>query len=169
MTSIIQKADQALDRFCQITLVVAVALMLSLTLLNIVLRWIGHSILWVEPFVRHLVFLAAFLGGSLAASRNSHIGIDIVSKILEARGSEKGLKILCLITAAASMIVVAWLAWASWEFMLSELEFGQEAFLGIHSGILVGIMPLGFAIIALRFLAVVTTLGKPSGKDITGS
>ena len=36
-----------------------------LSVTNIFLRWFDMTIYWVEPLVRHLVFLSAFLGGYL--------------------------------------------------------------------------------------------------------
>ena len=36
--------------------------------------------------------------------------------------------------------------------MKDELEFGKAVFFGIHSGVLVGIIPFGFSLIGFRFL-----------------
>ena len=57
--------------------------MLFFSVLTILLRWFGQSLEFVEPFVRHLVFLSTFLGGVLATGRGTHIGIDIIGKLLE--------------------------------------------------------------------------------------
>ena len=40
---------------------------------------------------------------------------------------------------------------ASIEFSKSEFEYGKVAFLGIHSGYLASIIPVGFGLILLRF------------------
>jgi TRAP-type C4-dicarboxylate transport system permease small subunit len=44
------------------------------------------------------------------------------------------------------------LAKASFDFMKVELEFGNPEFFGLSSGNLVGIIPIGFSLIAIRFL-----------------
>lgn len=151
MLKLFHKIDQGLDRFCRFALTISVASMLGLTLMNIVLRWTGQSLLWVEPLVRHLVFCCAFLGGSIATGKNSHISIDIMSKILEANNSQKALKIQQAVISLVSALVVAGLAYASFSFMEQEFEFGKEEFLGIHSGFLVAVLPLGFSLIGYRF------------------
>ena len=83
------KFDQAIDDGSSFLLVVSVVLMLFLSVLNIFLRWGNTTIHWVEPFVRHLVFLSAFLGGVLATGRKNHIGIDIIGRWLEIKKLDK--------------------------------------------------------------------------------
>lgn len=148
----IKKIDNFIDKISFYCIVVAVMTMLLLTVLNIVLRWFNTSILWVDPLVRHLVFLSAFLGGSLATGRDNHIRIDIVSKVFE-RFNKPGLKILVdRLVLLVTLIATILLAKAGYDFTKMELEFGKEIFLGIHSGTMVGIIPFGMGLIALRYL-----------------
>lgn len=143
--------DQAIERMTIILLVSGVALMLSFSLMTIVLRWFESSFLWLDPLVRHLVFLCTFLGGVMATGRGSHIGIDIVSKTLEVQGRENWLVHIKRMISLVSFVTLVWLIQASYQFMTIELEYGRASFLGIHSGVLVGIIPAGFALIAYRF------------------
>jgi len=126
--------------------------MLSLTILNIVLRWFNTSIVWVDPMVRHLVFLSAFLGGTLATGEDNHIRIDLAAKILETKKLNKTKiwleRAVILITCIATIL----LAQAGLDFAKIELEFGKDVFLGIHSGYLVGIIPFGMGLLTLRFV-----------------
>ena len=57
--------------------------MLIISTLSIFLRWFQVSFLWTDPLVRHLVFITAFLGGSLATGANNHIRIDLAGKLFE--------------------------------------------------------------------------------------
>ncbi len=144
--------DQAIEKGAAALLVLAVALMLGLSVFAIVMRWFETSYLWLEPFVRHLVFLSTFLGGVIATGRGTHIAIDILHKKIEDSGPE-WLKHLSFRTLnLASSLILFWLVKASWEFTIIELEYGREVFWGIHSGILVGIIPFGLSLIAYRFL-----------------
>ena len=79
----ISKFDQYLDNISKWGVITCIALMLSLSIVNIVLRQLGTTFIWIEPFVRHLVFLATFFGGALATGSSEHIKIDIVSRVLE--------------------------------------------------------------------------------------
>lgn len=159
--SVIQFLDKCLDRLSSYALVTGVFLMLTLAVLTIFFRWMDTSFSWMEPAVRHLVFICTFLGGVVATGRGSHISIDILERFLENRHHEKAkiwLKRFILIVAAAVMV---WLVKASWSFTLIELEYGKNAFLGIHSGYLVGIIPVGFTLIGVRFfLVLLLSLGQ---------
>lgn len=146
--------DRALDKACSVALVTGVFLMLFLAVGTIVLRWMETSYPWMEPAVRHLVFISTFLGGVVATGRGTHIGIDILERYLQTKGHvhlqawlERGISLV-------AVAVLVWLSKASWGFMQIEFEYGKDAFLGIHSGFLVGIIPAGFGLIALRFLFV---------------
>jgi TRAP-type C4-dicarboxylate transport system permease small subunit len=148
----IQRFDLVLEKISRYGLIAAFFSMLVLSVLAIVFRWMGESLLWVDPLVRHLVFASAFLGGSLATSKNVHISVDVLTKLLEKSKSKilhwlhKNLvRLFCLLTCLG-------LARAGYQFYLSEKEFGAPAFLGIHSSFLVGIICVGMLLISLRYL-----------------
>lgn len=148
----IKKLDDYLDKISFYGIVLAVSLMLLLTVLNIVLRWFNTSILWVDPLVRHLVFLSAFLGGALATGKDNHIRIDLASKLLENLKKPKLKVWVERIIYIITMGTTIYLAKAGMDFAKIELEFGKVAFLGLHSGVLVAIIPFGMGLISLRYL-----------------
>ena len=152
MIKLIRAFDNFLEQLSRGGLILGFGAILFLSVGSIVLRWLGESLLWIDPLTRHLVFSCAFLGGSLATSAGVHIRIDLASKLLERSSSRTlklGYKILLL---TFSFCVCAVLTLASWDFFLSEKEFGSPDFLGIHSSYLVGIIFVGTGLIALRFL-----------------
>lgn len=147
----IQKIDNFLDVFAKWGVLFCIGLMLSLSLVNIASRWFELSFLWIEPLVRHLVFLAAFFGGAIATGENQHIKIDLMSKILE-RSKYSFLEVLLeKIVLIACVVASVILAKAGWDLVSVEREYGHEVFLGIHSADLISIIPFGMGFIALRF------------------
>ncbi len=126
--------------------------MLFFSVLSIVLRWFEVSLLWIEPLVRHLVFLAAFIGGSLATGSNQHIKIDLMSRILEKVEKPFVKKLLDIFILATTLLACAILVKASYELAVIEFDYGKVEFLGIHSGYLLGIIPVGMSFISLRVL-----------------
>lgn len=148
---IIAKIDSYLDRASSYGLVIAVLAMLFLSVLVIVLRWFNITFHWYDPFVRHLVFLSAFLGGVIATGRGNHIGIDILSRFLEAKNLHHVKDKLNFIIGVIASLSLIWLAHACYKFTLLEFEYGKPTFFGIHSGALVALMPLGFVLISMRF------------------
>jgi len=92
------------------------------------------------------------LGGIIATGRGTHIGIDIIGKQLEVRGMKHHQMIINRIIYLASFGVLAWTIKAAIDFSKIEFEYGKVEFLGIHSGVLVSIIPMGFSGIAFRYL-----------------
>lgn len=148
----IKKFDQFLDNFSKWGILICLILMLSFSVSSIVLRWFGVSFHWIDPAVRHFVFLAAFFGGSLATGANQNIKIDLLPRFLEAQNkhflSFLTNQIVTLITIMAVLI----LAKGTWDFVKVEIEYGKAVFWGIHSSVLVGIIPFGFLLISLRLV-----------------
>lgn len=147
----LQTLDRLIDKTAQYTLVVAVLGMVIFGILNIFLRWVGHPINWFDPFIRHLVFLCTFLGGVLATGRKNHIGIDIIGKILSQKYGSSMNRNIERIISLASLTTLLFLAWAGWNYVQVESQYGKEHFLGIHSQYLAAIIPLGSLLIAYRF------------------
>lgn len=147
----IKKLDDLLDKISFYSIILCVSGMLLLTVLNIILRWFNTTILWIDPLVRHLVFLSAFLGGVLATGTDKHIRIDIIGKILEKYAKGNFSLWLDRVIYFIAMIATLLLAKAGLDFTNMELEFGKVAFLGIHSGVLTSIIPVGMGLIFLRY------------------
>lgn len=143
--------DDLLERVSRYGLVASLFMILGLSVFAIVLRWLGSSLMWIEPLVRHLVFLSAFLGGSLATSKNVHIKVDILTKLLERSHSKIIHWIHKNLVSLFCLLVCVVLTKSGWDFYLVEREFGAPGFLHIHSAYLVGIIPVGMGLIALRF------------------
>lgn len=165
---LIQLFDDILEKFSRWGLISCLLTILSLAVMSIFLRWGGKSFMWLEPMTRHLVFLSAFLGGSLATSKEVHIKVDIMARILEKTDSviihwlhKNIISLFCFLTVTA-------LFKSSWDFYLSEKEYGAPALLGLHSSVLVAIIPFGLGLICLRFfnqLILGILKGDPRGRS----
>lgn len=165
---LIQAFDDFLERLSRWGLVSTLLTILFFAMMAIVLRWCGKSLMWLEPLTRHLVFLSAFFGGSLATSKDVHIKVDLLTKLVE---RSKSVIIHWLhknIISLFCFIVVTALLKSSWDFYLSEKEYGNPSLLGLHSSTLVAVIPFGMGLIALRFfnLLILGILkGDPRGRS----
>ena len=101
-----------------------------------------------DSMVKHLVLWITFLGAGLAARKDSHIKIDIADRLLPFRIRRVVKTVVDLFSAFICGILVR----ASYSFLLMEKEsqttFGMS---DIPVWYLESIIPIGFAIIALRF------------------
>lgn len=147
----IKKLDWAVEKFSSYILVASILAILFCSSLSIILRWFQINLSWIDPFVRHLVLLGTFLGGVIATGRGNHIGIDLISKILEVKGYDKTRIVVNRIILFSSGLVIIWLIKAGMEFAKVEMEFSKIEFWGIKSGYLVAMIPIGLGLIAIRF------------------
>lgn len=150
--SFFRKLDWAVDKFSSYLLVTSVLIILFLSTSSIVFRWLHINLQWIEPMVRHLVFVCAFLGGVIATGRGTHIGIDLIGKYVESRNWHH-LKIwISRFIMFVSCAVLLWMIKAGIDFTKVEMEFTKDAGLGfLKSGHLVAIIPIGLSLIAIRF------------------
>ncbi len=146
MNGLISLFDSLIKR----SVVLVVFSMLLITVMSIVLRWFQVSLSWTEPLVRHLVFLSAFLGATLAASTSRHIAIEILEKFLEAKNETKKIFVLQKVIAVITSVCLVYLMLSGYQFFKVEKEYGAEVFWGIHSSALVFIIPLGFSLVLIR-------------------
>src|SRR4051794_28943280 len=110
MVKIISAFDDLLEKLSRWGLITCLFGILSLAVASIVMRWLGMSPPWLEPLVRHMVFLSAFLGGSLATSKGVHIKVDILTYLVEHSRSKvlhwihrNIIALFCFITCVALM------------------------------------------------------------------
>ena len=148
---LLSRLDQVLDQLCRLVLLGSVVAMIALVLLGIVLRWFESSLLWIDPLVRHLVLLAAFMGGVVAVGQDEHIAIDLCNRALLAQKKWQWLRWHKKIILFIAVVACTWLGVAAWPLVSTEWEFGRVRFLGLHSAVLVALIPTGFLLLALRF------------------
>ncbi len=166
MFKFLELIDRGIERVAGWILVVSVVLMLFISVSIIVLRWIDISFLWFEPFIRHLVFLSAFMGGVLATGRRTHIGIDIIGKYFESKEMWKAFRWVGRVVSLVSLLTLIWLTKSTLDFVILEAKYGKEVFLGIHSKFLVGLIPFGTSLIACRFFYLFVSSFSPNFEDI---
>jgi len=148
----IKKFDFYLDQFSKWGVIFCVFLMLTLSLINILLRQFEVTFLWIEPLVRHLVFTATFFGGALATGNSQHIKIDIATRLLE-KAQNQNLKVwLQRIILSATLVAVLILLSSSIDLMHLEFEDERLAFFKIPTGYLLGIIPFGMGLISIRIV-----------------
>ena len=151
---VLKAVDTFLEKVSLYSLIVSVLGMLLLTLLTIVLRWFSVTYLWMDPLIRHLVFLSTFLGGVLATGSKQHIAIDIIYKMAEQKGKEKLTLLFQFVTALVSALTLVWLITAALQFVDNAFKYEKVVFLGIHRGVLVSIIPFGLGLISYRFIVI---------------
>ncbi len=142
--------DSIINKTCSFLLVTNIIVILVISLMGMLARYVNVSPLWIDPLVRHLVYILAFLSGILITGNSKHISIDLLDKYLEDRPA--GQRLVKRTIYLVSALSILWLVKASYDFLLSELQFSSEpGFLDIKSSVWVSMMPIGFTLIAYRY------------------
>lgn len=122
--------------------------MLILAGVQILMRnFFQSGILWGDPLVRVMVLWVGQIGAMVAARRNQHISIDIVSRLLPRR-MKKAVNVVVDLFAA---VVCAIVAYSSLRLVHLEYLDRTIALGAIPTWTLESIIPLSFGVMALRY------------------
>jgi TRAP-type transport system small permease protein len=121
---------------------------------------------WPDPLAKHLVLWVALFGAGAAAADHSHIAIDALIYILP----ERGRRFVGLFTNLITIIICLIFTWLAFGFARGEFanSTGELTFFGLQTSWLSGILPIGFALLALRSLVVLVADAKALARK-TGS
>jgi C4-dicarboxylate transporter DctM subunit len=126
---------------------VALAAMAILPLAEIVVRRLaGRGIPGAGPFVQHCTLWVAFLGASIAASEGRHLALATTT-FMKSKRLRRGAEIFSSAVAAA---VAALLCRACLDLVLVERASGETIALGVRVWVGQLVLPVSFALIALR-------------------
>jgi TRAP-type C4-dicarboxylate transport system permease small subunit len=137
------------DRLEDAILVSLLTAMLVLASVQILARnFFQVGIIWGDILVRVLVLWVGLVGAMVAARRNQHISIDIVSRLLPQRVKKAANAVVNLFAAVVCGIV------AYYSLRLVRLEYldASVAFGAIPTWTLESIIPISFGVMALRYL-----------------
>jgi TRAP-type C4-dicarboxylate transport system permease small subunit len=144
-----ERAAGALHRFEDALLALLLGAMIVLAPLQILLRGVlGTGLAWVDPMLRVLVLWVGLFGAVVACREGRHITIDVLARLLGGRASAAAGALTSLFTAGVAGVV----SYHGGRFVASEREFASIGFSGIPAWALELVIPVAFAVIALRYL-----------------
>jgi TRAP-type C4-dicarboxylate transport system permease small subunit len=116
------------------------------------------GLVWADGALRLIVLWLALLGAVAASRDNKHIAIDIVDRFLSQRMRRVTAVARHLFTCAVCGI----LAWYSWAFVRDSREFGDTMLGDWPAWWFQIILPVGFGLIAYRYLLRAITALRPA-------
>ena len=147
--TILSRAKYLLLLLEDAALVTALLVMLFMALLQIIMRnFFDSGFLWAESFLRILVLWVAMLGAMVATREGNHINIDLMSRFVKS-DLAIWMKALTHLFSSAVCIVCAWYAVVYIQY---EFQDGTIAFGFVPVWVCQSIIPLGFCVMAIRFL-----------------
>ncbi len=148
---ILRAIDAAIARLAGWILVLVLSVMVVMAFGQVLLRNVfGTSIVWGDILLRHLVLWVGFLGATIATGEGRHIKVELLTKFVP----PKAQKILGILAALFSAVICALLLQASIVFIDIGIDPGSTLILNIPTTYFVVIIPIGFGLMAFRFLVV---------------
>lgn len=137
-------------------------LLTSMTLLaaaQIVLRnGFDSGISISEPLLRLGVLWLTLLGAMAAAREDRHIRIEICQRLLNPLWQRR----LAAVGHSCAALIGLVLAWAGGQLVFIEWQTGSLTGTGIPSWLAASIIPVGFAVMALRSALMALSLLRPA-------
>lgn len=138
-----------LDKFEDWFLVLMLAGMVLLAVAQIFFRNIlGIGLIWADPLLRTMVLWVALGGAVIATRTDNHIRIDFFTRYI----SPKFRSAVNRLVYVFSIAVCSLIAWHGYRFVASEYEYGTKAFLDVPAWLTAIIIPIGFGLMAFRYL-----------------
>ena len=149
MTGGIDKALGLLRRFEDGILVLLLITMIGMAASQVVLRnFFDSGLYWSDSLVRVAVLWVALVGAMVASRDDSHIRIDLVSRLVPPEYRQWIERITRFFTFA----VLCLFTWGSGSFVYYEYVDQAIAFGDVPAWALEIIMPIGGGVMAIRYL-----------------
>ena len=130
-------------------LILTLAVMVVLAIAQIFFRNIfGEGIVWIDPLLRVLVLWVAIAGAVVATRTDNHIRIDFFTRYV----AKKYIKYLQRTVYAFCIFICSLIAYHAVRFVQMDYEYNTIAFANVPAWITELVIPLGFFMIAVRYL-----------------
>jgi len=141
--------DDILFKFESFLLYLILTVMIVMAFLQVILRnFFSTGILWADIFLRHLVLWVGFIGASIATREEKHINIDVLTRLMP----ERMVPWIKILIDSLVVFICVLLTKAAYVFVSSEYQAKSTLFLDVPAWIFQAIIPIGFALIGLRFV-----------------
>lgn len=130
-------------------LVLLLMTMIGVAASQVVLRnFFDAGLYWGDSLVRVTVLWVALVGAMIASRDDSHIRIDLLSRLIKPEDQ----KWLVRLTRLFTCVVLGLFTWGSGQFVYYEYVDNAIAFGGVPAWICEIIMPIGGGVMAFRYL-----------------
>ena len=117
--------------------------------INVLLRFLGSSLVWSEEVARYAIVWITFIGSSVCIYKGAHIGVDAIMNVL----SKKGQKTLRLATILLSIIFTIIFTYLSFIITKDVFITNQtSSTIKIPMLYVYGAMPIGGVLMVLRYI-----------------
>jgi C4-dicarboxylate transporter DctQ subunit len=149
-SSLAQRLLRAADRLEEAFMVVALAFMTLLTFVQVVLRYgFGGGLVWSLEATTYTFAWLVLIGMSYGVRTDAHIAVDLLTRRLAPRAA----RIVAAVALALGLAYCGLMIYGSAAFVERLMALGNDARdIPVPRWLLAGIMPVAFALLALRLV-----------------
>jgi C4-dicarboxylate transporter DctQ subunit len=146
----VQRVLKAADRLEEAFMIVALTFMTLLTFLQVVLRYgFGTGFVWSLEATTYTFAWLVLIGMSYGVRTQAHIAVDL----LTSRLTPSGARVFAAIALICALAYCALMIYGSGQFVDRLMTLGTDARdIPLPRWVLTGIMPIAFALLALRLV-----------------
>ena len=145
----LQQSEAVLSKIENALIIIILFATMFIAVTQIVLRnGFSSGLSWADPALKMLVLYITIVGSIIATRENKHLSIDVLSKFLPVHLN----LIVQKLTNIFASVICLLMSFFSLQLLLLSKKFEDVAFNGIPLWVLQIILPLGFLIMAIRFL-----------------
>jgi len=150
------RIDDAIGHVEDLFIIVSHALIASLVLLAVVLRYVFNDPLtWGEELIVGLFTWMVFIGAAAAIRSHMHIRIDVIGPIL----ANPRMNWLNTLTVIIGLAIIVTMVVACHEYVLQELVV-ESPMLGVSKGWFAMAMPTGLVLMMIHVLRILLDQGS---------
>lgn len=139
-------------------LILTLGVMVILAIAQIFFRNIfGEGVVWIDPLLRVLVLWVAIAGAVVATRNDNHIRIDFFTRYV----SKRYIKHLQRLVYAFCIFICAFIAYHAVRFVQMDYEYETIAFANVPAWVTELVIPVGFFMIAVRYLLLFISPPEP--------
>jgi TRAP-type C4-dicarboxylate transport system permease small subunit len=153
-----------LHRLEDLLLIGLFMMMLGVAVFQIFLReFFSSGLSWGDLMVRMLVLWICLFGAMVATRQDKHIHIDILTRYMPERAKHLVQRGVHFVTAA----ICFFMAFQGMKLVRLDFEHGTIAFGVVPAWVCEAVIPLGFAVMALRYVILsIHPLKKAPGSEL---
>ncbi len=147
----------------EIFVTIALAVAVTLTFIEVILRLFGKSLGITHELVNYLLIWTGLIGASIGVRSNTHLGVDVLVQNCEPKVQKLTLLTTTSINIAFSVII----ATLGYQHVMKILTFGQvtpEMEIPIYIPRL--LIPIAFGLMAIRFSQELVRIWKTKAEDL---
>lgn len=145
----LQRSDAILSTIENAFIIIILFATMFISVTQIVLRnGFSSGLSWADPALKMLVLYITIVGSIIATRENKHLSIDVLSKFLPEHLNHLVQKA----TNTFAAIICLLMSYYSLQLLQISKKFEDVAFNGIPLWVLQIILPVGFLLMAIRFI-----------------